>query len=223
MIRLNIPKTSGIYKIESITNGKIYVGSAVNLKIRRERHFNNLKWGKHNKKFQAHYNKYGERDLKFSVVEFCPEENLIIREQWYFDNWETEFNICKIAGSTLGVYPSEETKKKLSESRKGNKNSSGHKHSEESKKKMSETRKGCIISVEHRRKISESKKGINNMTPEHKEKLRLANINRIQTEESIQKGIESRKGYKHSPESIEKIKKAWVKRKERKLNGTNTN
>ena len=63
-----------------------------------------------------------------------------------------------------GKHTTEETKKKLSEIKKGK-----H-HSEEWKKKMSESLKGRIISEEHRRKLSEALKG-RIITEETKKKM----------------------------------------------------
>ena len=119
MIRTNLPTSSGIYIIYSIVNGKRYVGSAVNLKYRRNCHFRELeKRIHHNKYLQRHYNKYGKDDLKFGVIEFCPPEKLIEREQYWIDSFhlfsETGnslgFNILPKAGSVLGLRWSEEAK-----------------------------------------------------------------------------------------------------------------
>lgn len=43
----SIPKKSGIYQIRTLVNGKIYVGSSVNLRARRNRHFSNLRRNEH--------------------------------------------------------------------------------------------------------------------------------------------------------------------------------
>ena len=56
---------------------------------------------------------------------------------------------------------SEETKKKMSEAKKGNKYNLGKKHSEETKKKLSEAAKGKHLSEETKKKLSEAKKGKN--------------------------------------------------------------
>jgi group I intron endonuclease len=116
-----IPNLSGIYQIQSIINGKRYIGSAINLRERKNVHFCNLKKNKHHcTKLQHHYNKYGENDLQFSILEFCPIRSLIKHEQYYIDIFHLfsnighplEFNISPIAGSALGVKWSEETKQK---------------------------------------------------------------------------------------------------------------
>ena len=65
----------------------------------------------------------------------------------------------------LGKHHSEETKRKISNANKGNKNWLGKKHSEETKKKMSESKKGNKynlgrkFSEEHKRKMSQAHKG----------------------------------------------------------------
>jgi group I intron endonuclease len=138
-------QSSGIYKIQSsIHPEKIYIGSAVNIDNRRYEHLKKLRRNKHHSiKLQNHYNKYGEYDLIFSTIFECPKENLLIHEQSYIDALDPYFNICKVAGNTLGVKGawSEETIKRFSEYRKANskgeKNGFYHKHhSEENKLKM---------------------------------------------------------------------------------------
>ncbi len=77
----------------------------------------------------------------------------------------------KISKKLKGRHLSEETKRKLSEARKGKK---GRNHSEETKKKMSEAHKGKRLSEEHRRKLSEvgKKRNISNETREKMSKAR---------------------------------------------------
>lgn len=60
----------GIYKIINVINNKFYVGSAVDLKRRKTRHFSELRTGKHNNRhLQAAWLKYGEQAFVFVVVE----------------------------------------------------------------------------------------------------------------------------------------------------------
>jgi group I intron endonuclease len=60
----------GIYKIINVVNNKFYVGSAVDLKRRKARHFSELRTGKHNNRhLQAAWVKYGEQSFVFVVVE----------------------------------------------------------------------------------------------------------------------------------------------------------
>ena len=116
MKRTKFPNASGIYRIQSKVNNKIYIGSSINFKSRKYSHFKSLKNKKHtNKHLQNHVNKYGIDDFQFSILEYCPKDKLIEREQYYIDTLNPEFNICKIAKSCLGVIRSEETKRKIKE------------------------------------------------------------------------------------------------------------
>lgn len=65
----------GIYKIINIVNNKFYVGSAVDLKRRKARHFSELRNNRHNNsKLQNAWIKYGEQAFVFVVVEELPDE-----------------------------------------------------------------------------------------------------------------------------------------------------
>lgn len=135
---------SGIYKIMNIVNNKIYVGSAVDLRKRKSQHFSNLKNNKHvNKHLQSSYNKHGLENFKFEILEYVKDKEMLIeREQYYIDTLNPEYNICKIAGSCLGLKKSYNVKKKISEARKG------VKHSKETKNKISKALKGKVFTQE---------------------------------------------------------------------------
>ncbi len=176
MRKLYSTRRSGIYLIKSAVNDKIYIGSAINLCYRRSRHIYDLKNDIHaNIHLQRHFNKYGD-DLEFSVLEYCEKDKLIEREQYYIDTLKPEFNICKIAGSCLGIKRSKETKKKISDSQKGEKSSwYGRRHTEESKKKLSNAQKGKKQSETHRKNNSKAQKKWrkeNPFTEDEKEKFR---------------------------------------------------
>ena len=175
----NIPKSSGIYHILSKETDRQYVGSSINLRRRKKEHFEELSKGTHYNSFlQRHVNKYGADDLKFGIIELCPRDNLIEREQYYIDSIQPDFNLYPTAYSRLGAITSEETKKKLSEAHKGQIPwMTGRKHTEESKQKMSEAHKGQIV----------WNKGIS-MSEEQKKKMSAAALTgRKHTEESKQK------------------------------------
>lgn len=159
-------KYPAIYKIQSKKfPNRCYVGSANNVKNRWSNHIGILRKGKHHSiKLQNHYNKYSESDLVFIIIEPCLPEFLIEREQYYLDKEKPYFNICKIAGSCKGIIASDETKRKMSETRKGhfgwNKGKKGMvKHTEQHKKKMSLLKSGVPRSEETKAKISKTLKG----------------------------------------------------------------
>jgi group I intron endonuclease len=97
---------------------KIYIGSAIDIPTRWSRHLSDLKLGRHcNKKLQRHYNKYAS-DLSFSILLECETKSLLEREQHFIDSLNPWFNVCKVAGSQLGVKQSKKTCKKHSEANK---------------------------------------------------------------------------------------------------------
>lgn len=112
---------SGIYRLRSKLNGKTYIGSAILLGKRKNEHFNNLKKHFHeNSHLQHHVNKYGIKDIEYELLELCPKEKLIEREQYYIDTLNPEFNLAKNAKSPmLGLHHSKETRQKISNSHKG--------------------------------------------------------------------------------------------------------
>jgi group I intron endonuclease len=148
---------SGIYKIENIINKKCYIGRSIDIYGRWYRHKNNLTKNKHiNYILQNSWNKYGEANFKFSILEECiPDEDFQInREKYWRDIENDNFNIglCERGGKfELKGHPREkEIRKKLSI------NAKGRKHSEETKRKMSLSRKGKKKSSEWKRKIKNS-------------------------------------------------------------------
>lgn len=151
-------KKIGIYKIQSkIKPERCYIGSATDITKRKSTHFIRLRRGIHNSIIlQNHFNKYGESDLEFSILLLCERNDLLKAEQFFIDSINPYFNICKIAGSPLGLKKSEEHKRKLreinlgkkhsqetiekmKEAHKGHQNTLGKKWSEETKKKQSES------------------------------------------------------------------------------------
>ena len=70
-------KNTGIYQIKSIETGRVYIGSAINIKTRWNRHKRDLFKNVHHSSFlQRHYNKYGIDDLIFSIV-----KTILIKEK----------------------------------------------------------------------------------------------------------------------------------------------
>lgn len=141
-------KLSGIYKIENLVNGKVYIGSALNLKERYRLHVLGLIQGHHhNIHLQRAWNKYGGENFIFSVIETVnyPDE-LIKREQlWmnYYNVRDNGYNFCPIAGSSLGVVRSERTRERMSVAKSGkNHPNYGKRLPKETRKRMSEAKMG---------------------------------------------------------------------------------
>ena len=112
---------SGIYSIRNLVNDHIYIGSSVNIESRWRSHKNQLKKNRHHSsKLQNAYNKYGKDNFIFEVISYIEDKTKLINyEQKWLDFFNPEYNILITAGSPLGTKMSDETRKKISESKKG--------------------------------------------------------------------------------------------------------
>jgi group I intron endonuclease len=87
----------GIYKIRNIINDKFYIGSAKDIKRRWRRHKCGLRGNKHeNLVLQRAWNKYGEENFVFEIVEICEMKELLELEQKYLD-LKPQYNIGIVA------------------------------------------------------------------------------------------------------------------------------
>lgn len=135
---------SGIYIFTNKVNQKCYIGSAANLTHRRGDHLSMLRNNKHHSvHFQRAFNKHGEDNFIWSVLERVQDKgNLILKEQYYIDLLSPEYNICKIAGSSIGLKRSEETCKKIGLAKIGNTNWLGKSRPKETRDKISKSLQG---------------------------------------------------------------------------------
>jgi group I intron endonuclease len=79
-------KKSGIYKITNEITGKFYIGSSKDIEQRFGEHKMMLNNNKHiNVILQRSWNKHGTNNFTFSVLEECPADKCIEREQHYLD------------------------------------------------------------------------------------------------------------------------------------------
>lgn len=137
---------SGIYRWTNILNGKSYVGSSNNL-IRRLYVYYNAKYLiKYNLVIYKALLKYGYANFSFEILEFCPIEHLIDREQYYLDLLQPEYNTSFTAGSPLGYRHTNEALEKMSQAKRGNNHPNfGKNHSQETRQKMSEAQGATIF------------------------------------------------------------------------------
>lgn len=80
-------KITGIYSIRQISSGKRYIGSSVNIKRRWASHRSSLRRNiNDNVHLQNAWNKYGEKDFLFEILDKDVEEHLL-------ENLENEYLI----------------------------------------------------------------------------------------------------------------------------------
>lgn len=113
----------GIYFIENTKNGKRYIGQSRDIKYRLWRHKRDLIRGCHqNSHLQRSWNKYGGDCFHFSCLESCPESDLNFLEEKYIAEMETtdpNNGYNKESGGKAHRVISEETRRKMSEAKKG--------------------------------------------------------------------------------------------------------
>lgn len=106
---------SCIYSIKNLQSGKRYIGSCKSLHRRIRLHIRSLRHNNHHSLvLQRAFDKYQIENFCVEVLEKVDNcENLISREQYYLDFYNPDYNIAKVAGSSLGIKRSEETKEKV--------------------------------------------------------------------------------------------------------------
>jgi group I intron endonuclease len=157
----------GIYKITNKINNKFYIGSsALNVQYRWSDHLSQMRTQIHpNRHLQRAFNKYGEESFTHEVLELCSAEDCIVREQYYIDLLNPHYNICRIAGNSLGQKRSEETRRKIGLSKKGHQYAKGRVWSQASRDKLTASLKDAYSS-------GRVKPHGLKATPEQKEKIR---------------------------------------------------
>lgn len=179
----------GIYKIINKHNDNFYIGSAVNLKRRKARHFSELRHNKHdNKHLQNAWNLYGESNFEFTVVELVEDKASLYEAE---DRWlnghvgklycynlgmaaiSPMLGLCGPLSPTYGYRHTAEARAKIGAA------SIGRVVSAETRAKRSKKLKGRIISQEQRQQISATLMGEGNFwygkqRPDHGAKVRKA-------------------------------------------------
>ena len=173
-----------VYMVKNLVNGKIYFGITVN--DFKKRYSGDISKYTHNDHLKRSINKYGienfEINEQFDVA--YNEDDLWDLEDMYiclYDTIKNGYNERRSGSKHKGrghFEHTEETKHKLSEAMRGEKNPNyGKQHTEEHKRKLSETMKGeknpnygKQMSEEQKHKISEARK-CQTLSEEHKQKI----------------------------------------------------
>jgi len=219
---------SGIYQIKFKLSDNIYIGSAVNLRVRKANHIHHLRKGTHhNSHLQNVWNKYGEENYEFQILITCHPEMCIWYEQQFLDQWKPEYNINPTAGSQLGVKRSEKSRQKMSISAKNRPPISDETRkkigeitrnfSKETLEKIRQTRIGHPVSEGTKKKIGDSNRGKvrsesviekmrqigRNQSEVDKQRLRTINIGRKDSLESkLRKSEAAKRSWKLRKEGV---------------------
>lgn len=146
----------GIYKITS-PSGKIYVGSSIDIE-KRLKYYKSLDCKGQTRLYNS-FLKYGYNNHKIEILEECSIYELYLKENYYGNI----FNVLGVNGlncvlpkfNDIKKQVSAETIKKMSESKKGCKNTFyGKKHSAESKELIRISQTGRKHTAEHKLKVS---------------------------------------------------------------------
>lgn len=83
-----------IYCIENMVNGHCYIGQTLNYNARKSKHLSNLRMGNHsNVPLQRAYNKYGEENFIFSILEEVDDYLKIKEREEYWIDLRGYYNI----------------------------------------------------------------------------------------------------------------------------------
>jgi group I intron endonuclease len=145
---------SGVYIITCLINNKHYIGYSKNITGRLNTHKSYLRLNKHpNAHLQDAFNLYGRDNFTFESLEYYPEDQMASFENWWCNMLNTHSN--QFGFNLLLTNPNDERK-----------------YSEESKRKMSETRKGKNLTGKNNPSFGRK------MTIEQNEANRLRSIGR---------------------------------------------
>lgn len=170
-----LPTQAGVYVIENTQSGRIYVGSAVNLRARKHGHWGSLQRGCHkNAHLQSAWNKYGSEAFVMRPILICDRRDVVFFEQRAMDvllKNERGYNKAPRAGNNFGIKRgvpkarpiSEAHRAALSAANRGrvitadtraklaaaNLGKRRGPHTEEARQKISSAQKGRPLSPEH--------------------------------------------------------------------------
>lgn len=195
-----------IYKIRNVVNGKFYVGSSVDARVRFQCHRRQLRKGTHHcRPLQYAWAKHGEDCFKFEIIEKVesPAGLHTIENRWLEEHHGKPYcyNISKCADAPMrGMKFSDEHKAKISAGLQGKQNARGHKRPPEECEaiRLRALGKKRFLGKSHtaaaKAALSKAHKGKRHRlghtnSPEHRQRISVA-----------------MKGKKKSPEHVEKIR-----------------
>lgn len=112
-------KVCGIYCIENLINHKKYIGQSIDIEMRWRGHKSELRRSIHiNDYLQNAWNKYGEDNFQFYILEECANNIMDDRERYYIMLYNTvnrDYGYNLESGGSINKTLSDYTKRKISE------------------------------------------------------------------------------------------------------------
>jgi group I intron endonuclease len=152
-----------IYKATNLINGKCYIGKTIQeFRIRKTRHFQDIKNSSDNAYFHNAIKKYGKKNFTWEVIFECDDVLILnVMETMKIivnhSHW-TEgkgYNLTWGGEGSYGFKHTDKSKKKMSEKLKGKNNPMyGKKHTEFTKRCISIKNSGRVLSDESKDKIA---------------------------------------------------------------------
>ena len=184
----------GIYRIRNLINNKCLYGSSKDIQKRWVRHKRNLNNNTHeNILLQRSWNKHGEENFVFELIQKCNIDLLLIIEQKFIDNNINGYNLAPAQGGDI---------------------ISNHPNNKEIRNKISKTVKHriALLSEEDRKYLSHPGEQNPNWKGGVSEKIcPICNVNTISPRANTCSKCRNRSGQnnpffgkKHSPETIER-------------------
>lgn len=170
----------GIYAIENLLDGTVYIGSSIDCKNRWHVHRYQLRTGTHfNKRLVNAWAKHGEANFRFFVLEECSEDQLAAKEQAHLDRVMLTPGADYYNTSRFTERPrmSQEARQKLSLRMKGNKYTLGRVRPECERKATALGNRGkkrSLEAIENYRKAAQRREA---------EKARIAKLVPVETPE----------------------------------------
>jgi len=168
----------GIYKIQNLVDNKMYIGYSTNITKRFLTHKYALKQNKHeNSYLQRAWNKHGEQNFLFAILELCTIEKCIKLEDQYVKKLKTYhrrygYNLAITGVGCIGKMPKHIIKKA------------------QKTKKTNALKRGYYFTPETIKKQADGRRGFKH-TKEAIEKITKASTGRKKTKEVIQKTIDA--------------------------------
>jgi group I intron endonuclease len=168
----------GIYKIQNKKDNKLYIGYSSDIKKRFTVHKCYLKKGLHeNSYLQRAWNKYGEENFLFEIIELCKLDNCIELEDSYVklfksNNRRYGYNLAITGVGSIGKMPKYIIEKA------------------QKTKKINALKRGYYFTPETIKKQADGRRGFKH-TAEAKLKIKAASTGRKKTKDVTQKTIDA--------------------------------